>query len=165
MAATYEKPTETGSRFPRRALLTTATAAGLCAAGAIAAPRAVPYVEGRVEQAALGELEGVSIDAAIEAAEITRAAVQVIVLPVATLVSALGSGALNLVLGALAAAHNALAFIHASTTAVDQLHDVIASWQAGVSAMPIALNTYTTADITSAETYLRALKKQMQQAH
>jgi hypothetical protein len=164
MAATYEKSTETGSRFPRRALLTAATAAGLCAAGAIAAPRVVPYVEGRVEQVALGELEGVSIDAAIEAAGITRAAVQVIVIPVATLVADLGGGALGLVLGALNTAHNALAFIRASTATVDQLRDVITSWQAGVNAMPIALNAYTTADITSAETYLRALKKQMQQA-
>jgi hypothetical protein len=31
--------------------------------------------------------------------------------------------------------------------------------QADLSVLPIALNAYATADITSAETYLRALKK------
>jgi hypothetical protein len=105
-----------------------------------------PYVEQRMEQAALGELEGVSIDAALEAAEITRAAVQVIAVPVANLVALLGSGALGLLLGTLEVAHNTLAFVDAFTTGVDQLHAVIASWQAGLSALPIALHAYATAE-------------------
>jgi hypothetical protein len=78
-------------------------------------------------------------------------------------VALLGSGALGLLLGTLQVAHNALAFVQASTTVVDQLHAVIASWQAGITKLPIALNTYATADITSAETYLRALKKMVKQ--
>jgi hypothetical protein len=40
---------------------------------------------------------------------------------------------------------------------------VVASWQAGLTALPIALETYATADIKSAETYLRALKKMVKQ--
>jgi hypothetical protein len=158
-----DKSMSKGSRFPRRALVTTAAAAGLAGAAVVAAPRVLPSVEQRMEQAALGELEGVSIDAALEAAEITRAAVEVIVVPVANLVALLGSGALDVLLGTLQVAHNTLAFVHASTTGVDQLHAVIASWQAGLSALPIALHAYATADITSAETYLRALKKTVQQ--
>jgi hypothetical protein len=158
-----DKSMSNGSRFPRRALVTTAVAAGLGGAAVVAALRVVPSVEQRVEQAALGELEGVSIDAALDAAELTRAAVEVIVVPVANLVALLGSGALGLVLGTLEVAHNALAIVHASTTEVDQLHIVVASWQAGLTALPIALNAYATADITSAETYLRALKKTVQQ--
>jgi hypothetical protein len=154
-----DKSMSKGSRFPRRALITVTATAGLCGAAVVAAPHVVPAVEQRVEQAALGELEGISIDAALEAAEITRAAVEVIVVPVANLVALLGSGALGLLLGTLEAAHNALAFVHVSTTEVDQLHAVVASWQAGLTALPIALNAYATADITSAETYLRALKK------
>jgi hypothetical protein len=159
MATSHGKPLRKGSRFPRRAFVTAAATAGLCGASVVAAPRVVPALEQRVEQAALGELEGVSIDAALEAAAITRAAVQVIVIPVARLVAALGSGALGLLLGTLDAAHNALAFVHASTDTVDRLHAVVTSWQAGLSVLPIALNAYATADITSAETYLRALKK------
>jgi hypothetical protein len=163
MDTPQDKSMQKSSRFPRRALITTAAAAGLCGAAAVAAPRVVPAVEQRMEQATLGELEGVSIDAALEAAQITHAAVQVIVVPIARLVADLGSGALGLLLGTLEGAHNALAFVHASTDMVDQLHAVVASWQAGLTALPIALNTYATADITSAETYLRALKKQVQQ--
>jgi hypothetical protein len=163
MDSPQDKPTNTGSRFPRRALITTAATAGLVGAAAVAAPRVVPAVEQRMEQATLGELEGVSIDAALEAAEITRAAVQIIVMPVANLVATLGSGALDLMLDTLEGAHNALAFVHASTTGVDHLHAVVASWQTGLTALPIALHAYATADVTSAETYLRALKKKVQQ--
>jgi hypothetical protein len=154
----HDKSTTKGSRFPRRALVTTAIAAGLGGA-VVAAPRIVPAVEQRMEQAALGELEGVSLDAALEAAEITRAAVQVIVVPVANLMALLGRGALGLVLDTLQLAHNALAFVHVSTTVIDQLQAVVASWQSGLTSLPIALQLYATADITSAETYLRALKK------
>jgi hypothetical protein len=65
-------------------------------------------------------------------------------------------------LGSLELAHNALAFVHTSSTAIDQLHAVVASWKAGLSALPIALNAYSNADISSAEAYLRALKKRVQ---
>jgi hypothetical protein len=161
MDSAHDKSTGKGSRFPRRALVTTAIAAGLGGA-VVAVPRVVPAVEQRMEQAAVGELEGISIDAALEAAEITRAAVQVIVLPVANLVALLGSGALDVLLGALQLAHTALGFIHASTEAVDQLHTVVASWKAGLTKLPIVLSAYSSADIGSAEAYLRALKKQVQ---
>ena len=148
-------------RTTRRVLITTAAAAVVVGGAAIAAPRVAPAMEQRIEQAAIGELEGISIDAALEAAEVTRAAVQVIVLPVANLVALLGSGALDVLLGALQLAHNALAFVHGSTEAVDQLHTVIASWKAGLTELPIALNAYSNADIGSAEAYLRALKKRV----
>jgi hypothetical protein len=67
-----------------------------------------------------------------------------------------------MLLGALELAHNALALVRASTVAVDQLHALIASWKTGLTALPIALNAYSTADISSAEAYLRALKKHVQ---
>jgi hypothetical protein len=162
MDTSYSKPESNGSRFPRRALITTAAVAGIGGV-VVAAPRVAPIVEQHIEQAAIGELEGVSIDAALTAAEITRAAVEVIVVPLARLAADLGGGALGLVLDSLGVAHNALAFIHASTVTVDQLRTVIASWRAGVSGLPIALNAYATADIAGAETYLRALKKTLQQ--
>lgn len=157
-----------GRRIARRALITTAAAAGICAAGAVAAPYVVPAAEQRLEDAALSAalkqltaLEGVPIDAAIRAAEITRAAVSVIVLPVARLAALLGSGALALLLRSLDAAHAALAFIHADTAGVDALRTIVTSWQAGIGTLPIALDAYLSADITSAEAYLKALKKLM----
>ncbi|MFI5273003.1 MAG: hypothetical protein ACHQ4H_08240 [Ktedonobacterales bacterium] len=167
MAAPAKKPQP---RIARRALITTVAAAGICAAGAAVAPRLVPAVEQDLQQAALNtalgelnQLEGVTIDAALRAAEITRAAVSVIVLPVARLMALLGTGALNVLLRALDGAHVAVSFVHGDTTAVDALRTVVASWQIGITALPISLNAYLTSDITSAEAYLRALKKLMQQ--
>ena len=163
-------PTAATPRVGRRRLLVAASAVGLCGVGAVAAPQLLPLAEQRLQQAALAaahgelrQLEGVSLDAAIETAELTRAAVTVIVFPVARLVAALGSGALGLLLGTLEAAHNALAFVHAPTATVDQLRGVIASWQRGITSLPIALDAYATADIAAAETYLKALRHTLAQ--
>lgn len=158
-------------RLRRRAFLALATA-GVCGAGVVAAPHVGPYVEDRIHQAELdavrGELsnlEGVSLDAAIQAAEITRAGVQIIVLPVARLVAAVGDGGLGLVLHTLDLAHAALSFAHAPTGPLDDLRSVVASWQQGMTALPIAVASYSTADITSAELYLKSLKHQMTHAN
>jgi hypothetical protein len=97
----------------------------------VAAPRLLPLAEQGLQHAALDaaegelrQLEGVSLDAAIEASARTRAAVQVIVLPVARLSAALGSGALGLLVGALELAHTGLALVRAPTNTVDQVHAV-----------------------------------------
>jgi hypothetical protein len=149
-------------KIARRRLLGVAAAAGVCGAGLIAAPQLVPLAEQQVKAAALADLkqlEGVSLDAAIEAAEITRAGVKYIVVPVARLLSILGSGALNLVSAALGAAHNAMSLLHISTTVIDALSTMIQSWQQGLASLPISLDAYANADITSAEAYLKALKQ------
>jgi hypothetical protein len=137
-------------------------ALGLCAAAAAATPYVAQRAQDAERAAVLGELsqlEGIPIDAAIQAAEITRMAVQTIVLPLAQFVAAVGGGALGALLSALDAAHAALSAVRISTTVVDQFRAVVASWQASLTALPIALGAYLTADIQSAETYLRALKK------
>jgi hypothetical protein len=175
VATVHEKPaaanpTATTPRMGRRKLLVAATAVGLCGAGAVAAPRLLPLAEQGLQQAALDaaqgelrQLEGVSLDAAIEASELTRAAVHVIVLPVARLSAALGSGALGLIVGALELAHTGLSLVHAPTDTVDQLRVVVASWESGIGTLPITLDAYANADITAAERYLKALKKQLSQ--
>ena len=169
MSTVQERPSTNGTHVSRRALLAAGTV-GLCGAAAVAAPHVAPIIGQHLEDAALDaglgelrQLEGVSLDAAIRAAEITRAAVSVIVLPLARFLAALGSGALGLLLGALDAARNALALVHLPTATLDAFRDVVASWQAGVAALPIALDAYLTADISSAETYLKALQRRMAQ--
>jgi hypothetical protein len=72
-------------------------------------------------------------------------------------------GGLGILVAVLDAAHHALAFVHVATTPLDLLRGVIASWQAGLASLPIALDTYATADITSAEAYLTALKRKFAQ--
>ena len=154
-------------RVNRRTFLALA-GLGACGAGTIAAPHIAPLAEQGLQQAALNvaaneldQLEGVSLDAALEAARITAAAVRVIVVPVARLVAALGSGALGMLLAVLDAAHDALTLVHVSTTPLDLLRGAVASWQAGLTSLPIALDAYATADIKSAEAYLTALKRKV----
>jgi hypothetical protein len=138
----------------------------VCGAGAVAAPRLIPALETRLDDigrdallAELGTLEGVSLDAALQAAEITRTAVQVLVLPLARFVSAVGSGALDALLHVLDAAVNALSLVRAPTTVLMSFRTVVVSWRAGLSVLPISLAAYVSADIMSAEAYLRALKR------
>ena len=164
MATVLEKHPTSTRRFGRRRLVAAATM-GVCGAGAIASPYLIPLAEQKIRAAALAELkslEGVSLDAAVETAEITRTAVQVIVFPVARLVASLGTGTLDVLLTTLEGAHNALSFFHLSTSVIDALEGVVTSWQSGLNALPIGLSAYADADITSAEAYLKALRKMVQ---
>lgn len=152
--------------FRRRAFVVGATTGILCGVGAVVAPRALPALEAQAQAMArdavldeLGQLEGVSLDAAIRAAELTRQAVTVIVLPLARFVALIGNGALDLLLKSVDTARAAMSILHISTTLLDAFRDVVVSWRRGVSALPITLDRFLTADIMSAETYLRALKR------
>jgi hypothetical protein len=87
--------------------------------------------------------------------------VQVIVLPVARLSAALGSGALGPLVGAVEMAHTGLALVRAPTDTVDQLRVVVASWESNIDTLLITPDAYANADITAAERYLKALKKQL----
>jgi hypothetical protein len=160
VSTVQKQPVDTGSKVGRRALLAVG-AVGLC--GGVAA--ATPFIAQRVQDAEraavlaeLSQLEGIPLDAAIQAAEITRVAVQTIVLPVAQFVALVGGSALNVLLAAVDAARAAVAFVHGDTTVLDQFRQVIVSWQTGLTVLPIALDAYLTADIQSAETYLKSLK-------
>lgn len=164
MNKAQERPTGAPSKLGRRALLTVG-ALGLCGAGVAVTPAIAQRLQ-EAERAAvlaeLSQLEGTSLDAAIQAAEITRVAVQTIVLPVARFVALMGNGALSVLLGAIDAARAALAVVHVPTTVLDQFRLVVVSWQTGLTALPIALEAYLTADIQSAETYLKTLKRTIQ---
>lgn len=153
-------------RMARRAVLVGAATAALAGAGALVAPRAITALEAEAQSLAraaiqreIGELEGVSLDAAIRAAELTRIAVKVIVLPLARFVALVGSSALDLLLETLDVARTAMATLRLDTAPIVAFRDVVASWRGGVAALPISLGSYMTADIDGAETYLRALKR------
>jgi hypothetical protein len=143
-----------------------ATTGILCGLGALVAPRALPALEAEAQSLAraaimdeLGELEGVSLDAAIGAAELTRGAVTVIVLPLARFVALVGAGALDLLLKGVDSAQTTLSILHLSAAPLNAFREVVVSWRGGVTTLPITLDALLTADITSAETYLRALKR------
>ncbi len=178
MANTMEAPTEAPiqekrkPRVGRRAFLATAATVTACGAGALAAPKVIPILESKAQEMGrdallneIGNLEGVSLDAAIRAAEITRAAVQILVLPLARFISLMGTGALTLLLGALDLAHKAMSLLRLNTSVLDAFRGVVTSWQGGIASLPIALDAYTTADIDSGEKYLRALKQIAEHPH
>ena len=111
----------------------------------------------------LAQLEGVPIDAAIEVAQLTRLAVLYIVRPLAQLFATIAGDALGAFIAAITSAQQHLASINVHITQLDQLKTLFTQWQQGVQQLPISLTHYATADIDSAENYLKSLKKQIQQ--
>ena len=163
------KTTKRGAVVGRRALLAGAVAAGACGVTALAAPQIVSKVEQGAQNLEhqvlaheLAALETVTLDDAIRAAEITRAAVQVIVLPLARLFAVLGGDALSILLDSLNVATSALSALHVNVAAITGLRNTVSEWHAHISSLPIALTSYATANIENAETYLKALKKSTQ---
>jgi hypothetical protein len=153
----------------RRALLAV-TATGVIGVTALA----IPQVRNSLEQEAtalgrqalaheLASLEGITLDDAIKAAEITNAAVRLVVLPLAQLVATIGGDGLAVLLSALTTATNALGSVHITVAGLSGLRDTVASWHDHIASLPIALTSYTTANITHAETYLKTLKNKTQQ--
>lgn len=154
-------PPGAGPKLGRRALLATA-GIGACAV-------ATPFVVqkgaelagtevGTLLHAEIGTLEGVAIDDAIAVAEVTRKGVQYLVVPLARFVATLSGGGLLVLLTALQALRNVIGLAHVESSVLDGLIGVVTSWHTNVALLPIALSAYATADILSAETYLKALK-------
>ena len=175
---------ETGKKgsgkLGRRALIG-AAAVSVCAVGVALAPTAEKMIQDASKQAIddayaagiaagrqalmseLAQIEGVPLDAAIQVAEWTRMAVLYIVRPVATLFATITGDALGALIAAIDSAQSHLASINVHISQLDQLKSLLSNWQAGVKQLPIEITQYATADIDSAENYLKALKKQIQQ--
>ncbi len=154
-----------GKKTSRRGMILGLGALGVVGAGALAAPLAIPAIERQLQLAEdrflaqqLANLEGISIDAAISAAEITRSAVELIVIPLARVLATLDADALGGMIATLDTAHTLIADIHGNTTDIDALRQTLTIWQTNAHQLPISLEAYTNADITSGEKYLRALK-------
>ena len=88
---------------------------------------------------------------------------RLVVLPLAQLVATIGGDGLAVLLAALTTATNALESVHITVAGLRGLRDTVASWHEHIASLPIALTRYATADIASAEAYLKTLKKQTQQ--
>lgn len=167
-------------KLGRRALIG-AAAVSVCAAGVALAPSAEQALQKASKQAIdqayaagiaagrqalmseLSQLEGVPLDAAIQVAEWTRMAVLYIVRPVAQLFATIAGDALGALVAAINSAQSNLASINVHISQLDQLKSLFTQWQTGVEQLPIELTKYATADIDSAENYLKALKKHLQQ--
>jgi hypothetical protein len=127
----------TSGAVGRRALLAVTATAGVCGVCGVTA-LAVPQLRNTLEQHAtalgrqvlaheLSSLEGVTLDDAIQAAEITQAAVRFLVLPLAQLVATLGGDGLAVLLAGLTTATNVLGSVHVTIAGLSGLRDTVAS--------------------------------------
>ena len=176
-------------RFSRRKLLLGAVVVG---GGAVAAYELVPRLPQALEQAgsniehqlqdafnrglAAGEeavrkefinsldaLEGVSLEAAIGAAKLTRTAYDVFVSPLVTLAATVADDFLTVILNALTTARRWLVQINADNSTLAALQTVLQSWVSQVSNMPKKIQTITETDLDGAQAYLRGLQRKLQE--
>lgn len=171
-----------GGKVGRRVLL---TAAGLAVCGGavaltpVALEQAAKYTEGQLKAAVataennarlavykeLENLEGVGLDIVIKVAQFTQQLVNYVVVPVFTLLTKIGSGALDILIGAVNTAIAALNLIHVDTSALVALKNTITAWKTNsIDTFSQYFSTYANADLTATETYLLALQARVQAA-
>ncbi len=173
-----QKKSGSGGKIARRALLA-GVGIGACVAGVELAPTALKkvgeFTQAEVQDAfgagvdsgrkaileELSQIEGLTIDGAIGAAELTRLAVKFIVLPVSRLVSTIEGGALDVLHNALQSAKDNLAKINVHISQLDGLEEMVGQWRDNINQLPTSLDKYANADIDSAESYLKALQKKI----
>ena len=111
----------------------------------------------------LDTLEGVSLDAAIGAARLTRIAYDVFVSPLVTLAATIADDFLSALLAALTQARKWLTAINADNASLAALQAVLQNWVSQAKNMPKKLQTITETDLDGAQAYLRALQRKIQE--
>lgn len=111
----------------------------------------------------LDTLEGVSLDAAIGAAKLTRVAYDVFVSPIVKLASNIADDFLTALLNALITARGWLQQINADNATLVALTSILHNWVQQAHIMPQKLQTITDTDLDGAQTYLSALQRTIQQ--
>ena len=111
----------------------------------------------------LDTLEGVSLDAAIGAARLTRIAYDVFVSPLVTLAATIADDFLSALLASLTQARKWLAAINADNASLAALQAVLQNWVGQAKNMPKKLQTITETDLDGAQAYLRALQRKIQE--
>jgi hypothetical protein len=112
---------------------------------------------------ALDDLEGFSLEGAIEAAKLTRVAYDVFVSPLVTLAATVEADFLTITLNALIAGRKWLAQINEDSPTLAALQTVLQSWVNQANAMPKKVQTITETDLDGAQAYLRALQRKIQE--
>jgi len=112
---------------------------------------------------ALDTMEGVSLEAAIGAARLTRVAYDVFVSPLVTLAATVADDFLSVTLAALTKARSWLQQINADNATLAALQSVLQNWVNQIHTMPKKLQTITETDLDGAQAYLRALQRKIQE--
>ena len=111
----------------------------------------------------LDNLEGVSLDAAIGAAKLTRTAYDVFVSPIITLAATVAGDFLSAVSLALQTGRGWLNRINYGSATLDALQTVVDSWVKQSHNLPQHWQAATDTDLDGAQAYLRALQRKIQQ--
>jgi len=112
---------------------------------------------------ALDTMEGVSLDAAIGAARLTRVAYDVFVSPLVTLAATVADDFLSITLAALIKARSWLQQINADNATLAALQVVLQNWEKQAHTLPKKLQTITETDLDGAQAYLAALHRKIQE--
>lgn len=112
---------------------------------------------------ALDSMEGVSLDAAIAAARLTRVAYDVFVSPLVTLAATVTGDFLSVTLRVVQTARSWLDRIGQDNDTMLALQNVLQSWVNEVNKMPQQIQTITDTDLDGAQAYLRAVQRKVQQ--
>ncbi|HXZ05323.1 MAG TPA: hypothetical protein VEH81_10840 [Ktedonobacteraceae bacterium] len=112
---------------------------------------------------ALDTMEGVSLDAAIGAARLTRVAYDVFVSPLVTIAATVADDFLSITLAALTKARSWLQQINADNATLAALQSILQNWVDQVHTMPKKIQTITETDLDGAQAYLAALKRKIQE--
>jgi hypothetical protein len=110
---------------------------------------------------ALDQLEGISLDAAVSAAKLTRVAYDVFVSPLVTFLANIADNFLTVTLQALITGRHWLANIGQDNGTLGALQKVLESWVQDAQQMPKQLQAIADADLDGAQSYLRALKRKI----
>lgn len=183
------KPEEKKKGVSRRKLL---IGGALVAGGAVAAYELVPRIPGALQEAgtniehqlqdafnrgvaaggdavrkeflnSLDNLEGVSLEAAMGAAKLTRAAYDVFVSPLVNLAATVAGDFLSVTLNALITARGWLRQINEDSPTLGALQTVLENWVNQAHNMPKRLQAITDSDLDGAQAYLRGLQRMIQE--
>lgn len=111
----------------------------------------------------LDNLEGVSLDAAIGAAKLTRTAYDVFVSPIITLAATVAGDFLQGISLALQTGRGWLNRINYGSATLDALQTVVDSWVKQAHNLPQHWQAATDSDLDGAQSYLRALQRKIQE--
>ncbi|HLZ21628.1 MAG TPA: hypothetical protein VKQ30_05865 [Ktedonobacterales bacterium] len=171
-------------RLRRRALLTgggVVAAAAVCAGAVEFGPsllqKAGEYTKSELDQAfqsgieagrqavlnELKQLEGVSIEAAIDIAGVERFAFDKLVVPLSQLAVTVAGDALSVLASAVQTAHDDLTRVNITVDWLTNLHALLTLWRTNLPDTTVlnAYASYTDNQIQSTETYLRALQQRI----
>ncbi len=150
-----------GGNVGRRALLLSVAVVAAAVATPFALEKGAELAADEIRtllQRELGDLEGIALDEAIAIAELTRKAVELIVVPLANFLTTISGDGLQELIDTVTRAEQVLELAHLPTDGLPALAAVLTAWKQNESQLPIALQDYANTNIDGAETYLKAVK-------